>query len=117
MCTHLLMAFDQINRDYYGAWRLWSGGAWRAWLAKPDIWLKRYQAHAVKVQETHTETTIAMPPPAEAARLAARLRALADTNDPDAQRAGILADRIAGAWEALGGHLPLLFRRRLIRCL
>lgn len=87
----------------FGTWRVWhESGAWRAWISKPDIWLKRYQNRAAKVQETHSAPTIAMPPPAEAARLAALVRTLMTENDPDAIRTGLA--EIAAALDGMAGN-------------
>ena len=92
----LLEAYSQIARNF-PAWCAWTSGIWRAWLTKPDIWIKRYQKRAGKAQETHILDAIQMPPPPEAQRLADLARRLITENDPDAIRAGLaeIADALA----------------------
>jgi len=59
------------------------------WAAKPDVWLKRYQAVVPNGKETHTQVPDLVAPPINAADLAAKACQLMVENDPDAIRAGL----------------------------
>jgi hypothetical protein len=102
----MLEAYRAISSDWK-AWTAWMD-ARRAWMTRPDVWLKRYQARAVIGQETlkaagrSSEPIII--PSNEAMRLAARARALINTNDPDAVRAGLA--EIADALDAISRGRP-----------
>jgi hypothetical protein len=83
--------------DVWGDWRQ----ARQLWATKPAVWFKRYQAARPNGKETLTPAAIAMPPPAEVSRLAAKARALIAANDPDAVRDGLR--EIADALDAMAG--------------
>jgi hypothetical protein len=81
---------------------VWSGWtqARALWAAKPDVWLKRFQAAGPNGKETHIQEVAAVALQVDAAALAAKARKLIVENDPDAIRAGL--HEIADALERPG---------------